>query len=87
MGLVDLPNVTGQALSPSGGVRADEAGNDGEPAATGAHATLNVNGGKAVWFSSTTVPSGGIDVLCQHGRDDITPAPDGWTRRVDKHYG
>ena len=45
---------------------------------------LRVN---AVWFSTRTLPSGGLDVLCQHGRDDMTPSPQGWTQRVLKHYG
>ena len=50
-------------------------------------ATLVVLKVDAVWFSSSTLPSGGLDVLCQHGRDDMTPSPQGWTQRVLKHYG
>lgn len=41
----------------------------------------------AVWFSSSSAPASGLDILCQHGRDDMTPAPQGWKRRVTKHYG
>lgn len=42
---------------------------------------------QAVWFSSPNLPATGLHVLCQHGRDDMTPAPQGWTQRVEKHYG
>ena len=50
-------------------------------------ATLVVLRVEAVWFSSRTAPSSGLDVLCQHGRDDMTPSPHGWRQRVEKHYG
>ena len=85
--LLDLQTVQDQPLLLTEAVAAIEAEYVEEHALPDAVARLTVMRVKAVWFSSTTVPSGGIDVLCQHGRDDITPAPDGWTRRVDKHYG
>jgi len=50
-------------------------------------ATLVVLRVDAVWFTSSSAPASGLDVLCQHGRDDMTPAPQGWKRRVTKHYG
>ena len=48
-------------------------------------ATLVVLRVEAVWFPPP--PCGGLNVLCQHGRDDMTPSPQGWTQRVLKHYG
>ncbi len=50
-------------------------------------ATLVVLRVEAVWFTSSSAPASGLDVLCQHGRDDMTPSPQGWKRRVTKHYG
>ena len=85
--LLTLETVQGQPLLLKEAVAALEAEYVEEHALPDAVARLTVMRVKAVWFSSTTVPAGGIDVLCQHGRDDMTPAPDGWTRRVDKHYG
>ena len=29
----------------------------------------------------------GLDVLTQHGMDNIMAAPSGWSKKVDKHYG
>lgn len=50
-------------------------------------ATLVVLRVEAVWFTHTTAPASGVATLCQHGRDLITPTPDGWQRHVSKHYG
>ena len=85
--LLNLESVHDQPLLLKEAVAAIEAEYVEEHALPDAVARLTVMRVKAVWFSSTTVPAGGINVLCQHGRDDITPAPNGWTRRVDKHYG
>ncbi|MED6338344.1 MAG: hypothetical protein VYC12_04880, partial [Candidatus Thermoplasmatota archaeon] len=40
-----------------------------------------------IWTSSDNIPETGLDVLTQHGMDNIMPAPDGWSKKVDKHYG
>ena len=85
--LLNLETVQDQPLLLSEAVAGIEAEYVEEHPLPDAVARITVMRVKAVWFSSTTVPAGGISVLCQHGRDDITPAPDGWTRRVDKHYG
>jgi flavin reductase (DIM6/NTAB) family NADH-FMN oxidoreductase RutF len=58
-----------------------------EHALPDAVATLVVLRVEAVWFSSSTPPTSGLHLLCQHGRDEMTPAPQGWKRRVTKHYG
>ena len=40
-----------------------------------------------IWTSIDKIPETGLDVLTQHGMDNIMPAPDGWSKKVDKHYG
>lgn len=86
-GLLDLPTVDDQPLLIQEAVAAIEASYVEEHPLPDAVATLVVLKVEAVWFSSSTLPSGGLDVLCQHGRDDMTPSPQGWTQRVLKHYG
>ena len=36
---------------------------------------------------SDEIPETGLDVLTQHGMDNIMAAPSGWSKKVDKHYG
>ena len=86
-GLLDLPTVDDQPLLIQEAVAAIEASYVEEHPLPDAVATLVVLKVEAVWFSSSTLPMGGLDVLCQHGRDDMTPSPQGWTQRVLKHYG
>ena len=85
--LIPLETLPDQPLLLSEAVAAVEASFVEEHPLPDAVATLVVLKVEAVWFSSTTMPVGGLDVLCQHGRDDMTPSPQGWTRRVEKHYG
>ena len=85
--LLEMETVQGQNLLLKEAVAAVEASFVEEHKLPDAVATLVVLRVEAVWFSSTTVPSGGLNVLCQHGRDDMTPSPQGWTQRVLKHYG
>ena len=40
-----------------------------------------------IWTASPSIPQTGLDVLTQHGMDNIMAAPDGWSKKVDKHYG
>lgn len=40
-----------------------------------------------IWTSLDNPPLEGIDTLCQHGIDRLTPSPNGWSKTVDKHYG
>ena len=40
-----------------------------------------------IWTSLDEIPLSGIDTLCHHGIDRLTPSPDGWSKTVDKHYG
>jgi flavin reductase (DIM6/NTAB) family NADH-FMN oxidoreductase RutF len=85
--LENFKTLEGQPLIISDSVAAIEAEYVEEhelPDAVARIAVLRVN---AVWFSSTAIPVGGLAVLCQHGRDDMTPAPSGWKKRVTKHYG
>jgi hypothetical protein len=42
---------------------------------------------KHIWTSSDKIPATGLDVLTQHGMDNIMAAPNGWSKKVDKHYG
>jgi hypothetical protein len=42
---------------------------------------------KHIWTSSDKIPQQGLDVLTQHGMDNIMPAPSLWSKKVDKHYG
>ena len=53
----------------------------------GAVARLAVMKVKHIWTSSDKIPETGLDVLTQHGMDNIMAAPDGWSKKVDKHYG
>lgn len=85
--LLPLETVAGQPLLLQEAVAAIEASFVEEHALPDAVATLTVLKVEAVWYSTTTMPAGGLDVLCQHGRDDMTPSPQGWTQRVEKHYG
>ena len=85
--LLEMVTVQGQNLLLEEAVAAVEVSFVEEHKLPDAVATLVVLRVEAVWFSSTTVPSGGLNVLCQHGRDDMTPSPQGWTQRVLKHYG
>jgi flavin reductase (DIM6/NTAB) family NADH-FMN oxidoreductase RutF len=41
---------------------------------------------KALWTTSETMPAEGLNVLCQHGHDRLTPAPAQWGEKVAKHY-
>ena len=85
--LMPLETVDDQPLLLQEAVAAIEASFVEEHALPDAVAALVVLRVDAVWFSSSTTPAGGLDVLCQHGRDDMTPSPQGWTQRVEKHYG
>ena len=85
--LLEMETVQGQNLLLKEAVAAVEVSFVEEHKLPDAVATLVDLRVEAVWFSSTTVPSGGLNVLCQHGRDDMTPSPQGWTQRVLKHYG
>ena len=85
--LLKMETVEGQPLLMHESVAAIEATYVEEHPLPDAVATLVVLRVNAVWFSTRTLPSGGLDVLCQHGRDDMTPSPQGWTQRVLKHYG
>ena len=53
----------------------------------GAVARLAIMKVKHIWTSSDKIPATGLDVLTQHGMDNIMVAPDGWSKKVDKHYG
>ena len=53
----------------------------------GAVARLAVMKVTHIWTSSDKIPQTGLDVLTQHGMDNIMSAPDGWSKKVDKHYG
>ena len=86
-GLLEMETVEGRPLLMHESVAAIEATYVEEHPLPDAVATLVVLRVNAVWFSTRTLPSGGLDVLCQHGRDDMTPSPQGWTQRVLKHYG
>lgn len=41
---------------------------------------------KALWTTNGSIPAEGLDVLCQHGHDRLTPAPAQWGEKVKKHY-
>ena len=53
----------------------------------GAVARLAVMEVKHLWVSSDKIPENGLDVLSQHGMDNLTPSPSSWSKKVDKHYG
>ncbi|MBT5844230.1 MAG: hypothetical protein HOH79_04510 [Euryarchaeota archaeon] len=54
------------------------------PDAVARLAILRVTG---LWTTEQTMPANGLDILCQHGHDRLTPAPDSWGKKVLKHYG
>ena len=54
------------------------------PDAVARLAVLRVTG---VWTTEESMPPNGLDILCQHGHDRLTPAPDSWGMKVLKHYG
>ena len=85
--LCDAPTLEGEPLILSESVAAIEATLVEEHPLPDAVATLVVMRVQAVWYSTNVPPASGLDVLCQHGRDDMTPAPQGWKQRVEKHYG
>ncbi len=85
--LLKIETVEGEPLLLSEAVAAIEATYVEEHPLPDAVAVVAVLKVEAVWFTGATAPAGGLEVLCQHGRDDMTPAPQGWTRRVEKHYG
>ena len=53
----------------------------------GAVARLAIMKVTHVWTSTDEIPETGLDVLTQHGMDNIMAAPSGWSKKVDKHYG
>jgi len=53
----------------------------------GAVARLAVMKVKHIWTSGKSAPKTGLNVLTQHGMDNIMAAPSGWSKIVDKHYG
>jgi flavin reductase (DIM6/NTAB) family NADH-FMN oxidoreductase RutF len=53
------------------------------PDAVARLAVLRVTG---IWTSESSIPPHGLDVLCQHGHDRLSPSPDGWGEKVFKHY-
>ena len=54
------------------------------PDAVARLAVLRVTG---LWTTEQTMPANGLDILCQHGHDRLTPAPDSWGKKVLNHYG
>ena len=40
-----------------------------------------------IWSQREEPPLSGLDVLCQHGIDRLTPTPENWSKTVYKHYG
>ena len=40
-----------------------------------------------IWTQLEKPPLSGLDVLCQHGIDRLTPTPENWSKTVYKHYG
>ncbi|MBT60032.1 MAG: hypothetical protein CMA63_00585 [Euryarchaeota archaeon] len=53
------------------------------PDAVARLAVLRVTG---IWTTETDMPPEGLDILCQHGHDRLTPAPNAWGGKVLKHY-
>ncbi|MFL2949396.1 MAG: flavin reductase family protein [Candidatus Poseidoniaceae archaeon] len=53
------------------------------PEAVARLAVLRVTG---LWTTETKIPAEGLNVLCQHGHDRLTPAPQQWGAKVEKHY-
>ncbi|MCH1540651.1 MAG: flavin reductase family protein [Candidatus Poseidonia sp.] len=85
--LMDLKTVEGETLLLEESVAAIEVHYVEEHPLPDAVAIVAILKVEAIWFGSNTPPLGGIDVLCQHGRDDMMPSPQGWKQRVEKHYG
>lgn len=85
--LAELDMLDEHPLVLSEAVAAIEATFVEEHALPDAVAKLAVFRANAVWSSLVEGPEEGLHVLCQHGRDLMTPAPEGWTNRVTKHYG
>jgi len=54
------------------------------PDAVARLAVLRVTG---IWTTEESLPANGLDILCQHGHDRLTPAPDSWGKKVFNHYG
>ena len=54
------------------------------PDAVARLAILRVTG---LWTSEQSIPPEGLDILCQHGHDRLTPSPNSWGKKVLKHYG
>ena len=54
------------------------------PDAVARLAVLKVTG---LWTTEEKLPPNGLDILCQHGHDRLTPAPDSWGKNVFNHYG
>ena len=84
---INVQTVEGQPLLLNDAVAAVEVSYVEEHALPNAVAVLAVLKVEAIWFSSATLPTSGLAVLCQHGRDEMTAAPQTWTRKVSKHYG
>jgi len=53
------------------------------PDAVARLAVLRVTG---IWTSESSIPPLGLDVLCQHGHDRLSPSPNDWGEKVSKHY-
>ena len=54
------------------------------PEAVARLAVLRVTG---IWTSEEEIPPQGLDILCQHGHDRLTPSPSNWGQKVLNHYG
>ena len=54
------------------------------PDAVARLAVLRVTG---LWTTEQEIPPEGLDILCQHGHDRLTPSPSSWGQKVLKHYG
>lgn len=42
---------------------------------------------REIFTPNGEMPIDGLDALCQHGMDRITPNPTGWATKVSKHHG
>lgn len=85
--LVDLTPSDGNELLIQQAIAAIEVELVEEKELPGAVARLAVMQVKYIWTSSDKIPQQGLDVLTQHGMDNIMPAPNLWSKKVDKHYG
>lgn len=54
------------------------------PDAVARLAVMRVTG---LWTTEEKLPPNGLDILCQHGHDRLTPSPDSWGKSVFNHYG